>query len=60
LRRARFAIALSALAAAVVGISAAVFAPTAHGPVILFSAAIALVCVLYAVFAARALLEHRS
>src|SRR3954471_11350397 len=60
LRRARFAIALSALAATVVSISAAVFAPTAHGPVILFAAMLALVCGLYAVFAARVLLERRS
>jgi len=60
LRRARFAIALSALAAIVVGISAAVFAPMARGPVILFSAMVALVCGLYAVFAARVLLGPRS
>lgn len=60
LRGARFAIALSALAATVVSISAAVFAPTAHGPVILFAALVALVCGLYAAFAARVLLEPRS
>ena len=60
LRRARFAIALSALAATVVGVSAAVFAPTARGPVILFAAMLALVCGLYAAFAARVLLEPRS
>ena len=60
MRRARFAIALSALAAAVVSISAAVFAPTARGPVILFAAMVALVCGLYAAFAARVLLEQRS
>jgi uncharacterized membrane protein YjjB (DUF3815 family) len=59
LRRARFAIAISALAAAALGICAAVFAPTAHGPVILFAALLALVCGLYAAFAARVLLEHR-
>ena len=60
LRRARFAIALSALAAIAVGISAAVFAPMARGPVILFAAMVALVCGLYAVFAARVLLGPRS
>ena len=60
LRRARFAILLSALAAAVVSISAAVFAPTARGPVILFAAMIALVCGLYAAFAARVLLDRNT
>jgi hypothetical protein len=60
MRRARFAIGVSALAAAVVSISAAVFAPTARGPVILFAAAVALVCGIYAAFAARVLLERRS
>ncbi len=56
MRRAKFAIVLSALAAALVSISAAVFAPTAHGPVILFAAMLALICGLYAVFAVRELL----
>lgn len=60
MRRARFAIGLSALAATVVSISAAVFAPTARGPVILFAATVALVCGVYAAFAARVLLEPRS
>jgi len=60
MRRARLAIALSALAAALVSISAAVFAPMAHGPVILFAAMVALVCGSYAAFAARVLLEPRS
>jgi hypothetical protein len=59
-RRARFAIGLSALAAALVSISAAVFAPTAHGPVILFAAMLALLCGLYAVFAVRVLLSRDS
>jgi ABC-type Mn2+/Zn2+ transport system permease subunit len=59
-RRRRWAIGASAIAAAIVGISAAVFAPTARGPVILFAATLALVCVLYAVLAARVLLEPRS
>jgi len=60
LRGARAAIAVSALAAAVVSISAAVFAPTARGPVILFAAAVALIFGLYATFAARVLLSPRS
>ena len=55
LRRARFAIVLSALALAVVGICAAVFAPVAHGPAILVLAALAAVSCTYAVFAVRAL-----
>jgi hypothetical protein len=59
-RGARFAIALSALAAAIVGVCATAFAPTARGPVILFAAALALICVLYAVLAARVLLQNRS
>jgi hypothetical protein len=59
LRRARFAIGLSALAAAVVGVSAAVFAPNAHGPAILFLAGISLVCGLYAVLATRVLVSTR-
>ena len=54
-RRARLAIGISAVAAAVVGISAAVFAPNAKGPAILFLAGLAIVCVVYAVLAARVL-----
>jgi hypothetical protein len=54
LRLKRFAIGASAVAAGVVGLSAAVFAPEAKGPVILFLAGLAIVCVVYAVFAARA------
>ena len=54
LRLKRFAIGASAIAAAVVGLSAAVFAPEANGPVILFLAGLAIVCVVYAVLAARA------
>ena len=53
----RLAIGVSAAATAVVGISAAVFAPSARGPAILFLAGLAIVCCLYAVFAARALRE---
>jgi hypothetical protein len=55
LRRARFAIVLSAVALAVIGICSAVFAPLAHGPAILFLAALAIVSCVYAVFAMRAL-----
>jgi peptidoglycan/LPS O-acetylase OafA/YrhL len=59
-RRSRLAIGLSAVATAMVGISAAAFAPSAHGPAILVLAALALLCGLYAVLAARVLLERRS
>ncbi len=55
LRRHKLAIGVSAAAAAVVGISAAVFAPNSRGPAILFLAALAIVCCLYAVFAVRSL-----
>ena len=54
-RRSRVAIGISAVAAAVVGISAAVFAPNSSGPAILFLALLAIVCVSYAALAARAL-----
>ncbi len=54
LRLMRFAIGFTGLAAAVVGLTAAVFAPNAQGPAILFLAALALVCVVYAVLAVRA------
>ena len=54
-RRARVAIGASAIAAALVGISAAVFAPGAKGPAILFLAALAIGCVVYATLAARVL-----
>jgi uncharacterized membrane protein YjjB (DUF3815 family) len=57
-RRNRAAIGASAVGAVVVGISAAVFAPSAKGPAILFLAAMAIVCALYAVFAARVLFEQ--
>ena len=49
----RFAIGASAVVAAIVGLSAAVFAPSAKGPAILFLAVLALICVWYAVLAAR-------
>ena len=55
LRRHPLAITVSAVAATVVGISAAVFAPSSRGPAILFLAALAIVCGVYAVFAARVL-----
>lgn len=57
MRRARLAIGVSTIAAALVGISAAVFAPNARGPAILLLAGLAIVCGLYAVFAARALVR---
>lgn len=53
LRLRRFAIGASAVAAAIVGLSAAVFAPSVQGPAILFLAGLAIVCVWYAVLAAR-------
>jgi peptidoglycan/LPS O-acetylase OafA/YrhL len=55
LRLRRFAIGASAVAAGIVGLSAAVFAPSTKGPAILFLAALALLCVVYAVLAVRAL-----
>ena len=54
-RRHRLAIGASAAVAAMIGISAAVFAPSSHGPAILFLAGLAILCCLYAVFAVRAL-----
>lgn len=56
----RFAIGASAIAVGLVGISAAVFAPGTKGPVILFLAGLALLCVLYAVLAARAVFDGNS
>lgn len=58
LRRRRFAIGVSAIAATIVSLSAAVFAPSATGPAILFLAALAIVCIGYAVLAARVLFER--
>jgi peptidoglycan/LPS O-acetylase OafA/YrhL len=55
----RWAIGVSAIAAVIVGISAAVFAPNAKGPAILFLAALAIVCCVYAALAARVLSEQR-
>ena len=54
LRLNRLAIGISAAAAVFVGICAAVFAPNATGPVILFLAALALGCMSYAALAIRA------
>ncbi|HEU5138247.1 MAG TPA: hypothetical protein VFU13_24085 [Steroidobacteraceae bacterium] len=59
LRGHRAAIGASAVAAAVVSLSAAVFAPTAKGPAILFVAALAILCALYAALAARVLFSDR-
>ncbi len=56
----RWAIGVSAIAMALVGISAAVFAPNAKGPAILFLAALAIVCVVYATLAARVLISARA
>jgi hypothetical protein len=56
----RWAIAVSAVAAVVVGISAAVFAPNSHGPAILFLAGLALVCIVYGALAMRAVLAKRE
>jgi hypothetical protein len=57
-RRARFAIGLSALGAGIVCLSAAVFAPTARGPVILFLALLAIVTGLYAALSLRVMFER--
>jgi hypothetical protein len=57
-RRRRFAIGASAVMAMIVSLSAAVFAPSAQGPAILFLAALAIVCIVYAVLAARVLFER--
>jgi hypothetical protein len=54
LRLQRYAIGASGIAAAFIGLCAAVFAPSARGPVILFLAALALISVAYAVIAFRA------
>jgi peptidoglycan/LPS O-acetylase OafA/YrhL len=51
----RVAIGISAAAAAIVGSSAVLFALTVKGPGILFLAALAIVCVAYAVLSVRAL-----
>lgn len=57
--RHRWAIGASAVAAVVVGLSAAVFAPNAKGPAILLLALLALVCAAYATLATRVLMERK-
>ena len=49
----RFAIVVSAIGAAIIGLSAAVFAPSATGPAILFLAALAIISIVYAVLGLR-------
>jgi hypothetical protein len=58
LRRARFAIGASACVCAFICVCATLAAPGAKGPVILFFAAVAIVCGVYAVLAARVLFER--
>jgi len=58
LRRARWAIGLSAIGAAIVAILAAVGVPAVHGPVILVFAAIAMLFGVYAALAGRVLLQR--
>jgi hypothetical protein len=59
-RRARFAIALSALGMGIVCLSATVFAPQAHGPGILFLAGLAIVTGVYTALALRELFARGS
>src|SRR5687768_5111038 len=60
LRRARWAIGLSAIGAAAIAMAAAVAAPVMRGPVILAFATIAILFGLYAALAGRALLERNG
>ena len=55
LRRMKLGVALSALGAVVIAVSAAAAAPSMHGPVILLVAAVAILAGLYAAFAVRSL-----
>jgi hypothetical protein len=57
-RRARLAIGASAAISAFICLCATVAAPSGRGPVILFFAALALVCGVYAVLAARVFFER--
>ena len=57
-RRARFAIVLSAVGAAIVSIASAFAAPITQGPVILALGLLALLCGLYAALAARVLFQR--
>jgi hypothetical protein len=54
-KRARFAIVLSAVCAAVVALAAVIAVPALHGPPILAFAALAIVATLYAALALRSL-----
>lgn len=58
MRRARWAIGLSAIGAAFIAMAAAVAAPAMHGPVILAFAAVAILFGVYAAIAGRVLLER--
>jgi peptidoglycan/LPS O-acetylase OafA/YrhL len=59
-RRSRFAIGASAAISAFIGICATVAAPSGHGPITLFFAALAIVCGGYAIFAVRALGQRKE
>ncbi len=59
-RRAKFAIALSAIGAAVIAIAAAFAAPVMRGPVILVFGLLALLCALYAALATRVLFARET
>ena len=59
-RRHKLAIGISAVSTGFLAICAAVVAPTTHGPVILFLAALAIVCAVYAALAARELFGRTS
>lgn len=56
--RARWAVGLSAVGAAVIAVAAAVAAPVMHGPVILAFALVAILFGVYAAMAGRTLLER--
>jgi hypothetical protein len=58
--RRRFAIGASAIGSTFLCLAATVAAPIARGPGILFLAGLAIVCGVYAVFAARALFDRGS
>ena len=59
-RRAKFAIALSAIGAAIVAVAGALAAPVMHGPVILAVGVLVLLCALYAALAVRVLFTRDS
>jgi hypothetical protein len=58
-RRARWAVGLSAVGAAIIAMAAAVAAPVMHGPVILAFAGVAILFGIYAAMAGRVMLETR-